>query len=151
MSPSAHSTFPTPHPARPHDGSELVIQSIVKLGDDEEIIQDYLRQFLKSRNYTIDCYIPFWNPPWLNEFLPLDFLAHHTEDEDETNMAIKLCLFRSNAGYNNSWQQQTRLVYAKLYPYHLTIVRPQDSKDAKKNMVAESFPILQAQQEFIQE
>jgi hypothetical protein len=152
MAAQSFSKYPNPHIKKPSEGSELVLHTLVRLGEDEEVIANGQRQFMKARNYSIDCYIQFWKPESFFDAIPYSLLADSPDDPDSTvNLAVKLCLFRQNNTRTNSWSGKTCLVQGKLYPYHLKVIRPESGDGANDNMVAEAFPILQAQQEHIQQ
>jgi hypothetical protein len=54
-------TAPKVHSQKSHDGSELIIHSVINFGDCQEVLREH-RQFLKGRNFITDAFIPYWNP-----------------------------------------------------------------------------------------
>jgi hypothetical protein len=133
----------------PHDGSELTIHSIIKFGECQEVLHEQ-RQFLKGRNFAVDAFIPFWKPSWLYTAIPAGLFTESDNYDTPADLAVRLCTFRTNNTYSNAWTDQLRLVYGKLHPYNMKVVRP-ETENTPRRLVAEFFAVLQSQQEHIQE
>jgi hypothetical protein len=143
------STYSKAPSQKSHDGSELTIHAIVNFGDCQEVVSDK-RQFLKGRNFVIDAFIPFWKPSWLYTAIPANLFTESADYDTPADLAVRLCTYRTNNTYSNAWTDQIRLVFGKLHPYNMKVVRP-ESENAPRRLVAEFFAVLQSQQEHIQE